>query len=49
MAAKKGPVTKAAEAVEGAAKKAAKAVNKKVVKPAAKALGLGKKKAAKKK
>jgi len=42
MAAKKGPVTKAADAVEGAAKTVAKAAEKNVVKPVAKAVGLGK-------
>ena len=50
MAAKKGPVKKAVEAVKGAAKEAVDTVDKKVVKPAAKAVGLSAgKKASKKK
>lgn len=51
MAAKKGPVTKAAEAVKGAAKTVVKAADKNVVTPVAKAVGLskGKKTASKKK
>ena len=52
MAAKKSPVAKAVEAVKGAAKTVAKAADKNVVKPVAKAVGLKpspKKAAAKKK
>ena len=52
MAAKKGPVAKAAAAVTGTAKTVAKAAEKNVVKPVAKAVGLKpspKKAAAKKK
>ena len=49
MAAKKGPVTKAVAAVKGAAKGAVETVDKKVVKPAAKAVGLGSGKKATKK
>ncbi len=41
MAAEKGPVAKAAAAVTGAAKSVATAADKNVVKPAAKAVGLG--------
>ena len=41
MAAKKGPVAKAAAAVTGAAKTVAKAAEKNVVEPVAKAVGLG--------
>jgi hypothetical protein len=41
MGAKKGPVAKAAAAVAGAAKTVAKAAENNVVKPVAKAVGLG--------
>ena len=48
MAAKKSPVAKAVKAVATTTKKVAKAVEKKVIKPVAKAVGLAKpKKAAK--
>ena len=51
MAAKKGPVAKVTEAVKGAVETVAKAAEKNVVKPVAKAVGLdkGKKPPAKKK
>jgi hypothetical protein len=49
MAAKKGPVKKAVEAVKDTAKTVAKAAEKNVVKPVKKAIGMDQKPAAKKK